>query len=110
MTAENAGGPVDEQETREADDQWMRIVVLDLVPHPDLPHPEPVEQDYGMVDGHLEVRLRAALVGYALISWSVDTSPEHTLDHRRHQLWLSNLPALYGVENLVLAPGFDRGS
>jgi hypothetical protein len=110
MVADPAPGPVTEEEDREGDEQWMRIVVLDLVAHPGLPHPEPVERDYGMVDGHLVVRLRAALVGYALVSWSVDASPDHALDPRRHHLWLANRPALYGVENLVLAPGFDPGS
>jgi len=96
------------EEQREADHQWMRMVDLDLVPHPGLGRPEPIERDYGMVDGCLNVRLRAALVGYALVHWSVDASPDHRLGPARHHLWLRNREALYGVENLAIAPGFQQ--
>lgn len=107
-TAHATLGAVLEKECREADEQWMRIVQLDLVAHPGLTFPEPVQRDYGMTDGHLIVKLRAALVGYALVTWSVDASPNHSLDPKRHRLWLANRPALYGVENLSLAPGYER--
>ena len=100
-------GPLTAEEDREADDQWMRFVVMDLVPHPGLSRPEPIMRDYDMTDGCLRVRLRAALCGYALVHWSVDISADHRLDHRRHHLWLSNRAALHGVENLQIAPGFD---
>ena len=99
-------GPVPEAETREADDQWMRIVVLDLVPHPGLTHPDAIARDYGMQDGHLRVRLRAAVCGYALVHWGVDATPDHRLDPARHHLWLTNRAALTDVENLAIAPGF----
>lgn len=92
-------------EDREADDQWTRIVELELVAHPDLPRKEAVELDYAMTGGVLRTRLRAALVGYALLHWGVDSSPDHHLSPDRHQLWLRNSPALYGVENLAIAPG-----
>ena len=107
VTADATSGAILDMEGREADEQWMRIVQLDLVAHPALTFPEPVQRDYGMTDGHLVVKLRAALVGYALVSWSVDASPNHALDPNRHRLWLANRPALYGVENLTLAPGFE---
>lgn len=99
-------------EDREADDQWMRFVVLDLVPHPGLSNTETVARDYQMIDGTLSVRLRAAVCGYALVHWSVDASPDHRLDPKRHHLWLRNHEALHGVENLEIAPGFEasRGS
>jgi hypothetical protein len=93
-------------EDREADDQWMRFVVLNLVPHPGLANPEPVARDYQMTDGRLSVRLRAAVCGYALVHWSVDASPNHRLDPNRHHLWLRSHEALHGVENLEIAPGF----
>lgn len=94
-------------EDRESDDQWMRHVMLDLVPHPGLAHPEPVQRDYDMVGGALRVRLRAAVCGYALVHWSVDISPNHSLDHARHHLWLRNHAALHDVENLQIAPGYQ---
>jgi hypothetical protein len=92
------------EEDREADDQWTRIVELELAPHPGLPRPEAVERDYAMTDGVLRARLRAALVGYALLHWSVDSTADHSLSPDRHQLWLRNTPTLYGVENLAIAP------
>jgi hypothetical protein len=92
-------------EDREADHQWSRMVDLELVPHPGLARPEAIERDCGMEGGVLRTRLRAALVGYALLHWSVDTTPDHRLDPGRHQLWLRNTPTLYGVENLAIAPG-----
>lgn len=98
--AGEVGGPQD----READDQWMRIVELELVPHPALPRPEAILRDYAMVDGVLRTRLRAALVGYALLHWGVDATPDHSLSPDRHQLWLRNAQALYGVQNLAIAP------
>jgi hypothetical protein len=103
--AEIIGGEVGAHEDREADDQWTRIVELELTAHPGLPRREAVELDYAMTDGVLRTRLRAALVGYALLHWSVDATPDHSLSPDRHQLWLRNTLALYGVENLAIAPG-----
>jgi hypothetical protein len=102
--AELLSGAIAPHEDREADDQWMRVVELELAPHPGLARPEGVARDYAMEDGVLRVRMRAALVGYALLRLSVDATPDHALDPRRHQLWLRNTPALYGVENLAIAP------
>ena len=85
----------------------MRIVRLELLPHPGIERPDAVERDYGMHDGILQVRLRAAVCGYALLHWSVDATPDHSLDPARHHLWLKNRAALYGVENLAIAPGFS---
>jgi hypothetical protein len=58
-----------------------------------------------MTDGILTVRIRAAVVGYALQHWGADATPDHRLSPRQHQLWLRNREALYGVENLAIAPG-----
>lgn len=97
-------GTVGAAEEREADDQWMRIVELELTPHPGIQRPEAVALDYAMVDGVLRARLRAALVGYALLHWSVDATDDHSLSPDRHHLWLRNGAALYGVDNLRIAP------
>ena len=93
-------------ELPEQDVQWTRIVELDLVPHPDQPHPEVTHMDYDMPDGVLRLKLRAALAGYALRKWSVDCSPGHSLRGPEYRLWLKDHLALYGVETAVLAPGY----
>ena len=93
-------------ELSDQDIQWTRIVELELVPHPDRPYPEITEMDYGMRDGVLRMKLRAAIVGYVLRKWSVDCSADHSLDGAEYRLWLRDPLAVYGVENAVLAPGY----
>lgn len=88
------------------DIQWTRIVELDLVPHPRLGRPEIIRMDYGMKDGSIPIRVRAAVAGYMLLRWSVDASPDHSLKEEQYRLWLSDPLALYGVENAKLAPGY----
>lgn len=89
-----------------ADAQWARIVDLELVPHPSIAWTKAVEADYGMQDGVLKIKTRAALAGYVLRRWSIDSSPDHRLDSASHHLWLRNPQTLYGVESAALAPGY----
>lgn len=96
----------EERETREADIQWNRIVEMELVAHPKLPHPETIEMDYAMQEGVLKVNVRAAVAGYVLRRWNVDCTEDHSLEGAEYHLWLRNRQALYGVQNLVLAPGY----
>ncbi|WP_343056063.1 helix-turn-helix transcriptional regulator [Sagittula marina] len=98
-------GPIPTSANRELDEQWMRIVPMELVPHPDLEQPLAVVADYGMTRGVLQLRLRASLVGYVTQFWGIDTTSDHSLDPMRHQLWLRNTATLYGVESLEFAPG-----
>lgn len=93
-------------ETSDQDIQWTRIVELELVPHPDQPRPEITKMDYGMKEGVLRIRLRAATAGYILRKWSVDCSPDHSLHGPEYRLWLKDHLAIYGVKNAVLAPGY----
>ncbi|MET3135299.1 hypothetical protein AAKU55_005607 [Oxalobacteraceae bacterium GrIS 1.11] len=93
-------------ERMDVDIQWTRIVELDLVPHPRLNRPEIIQMDYGMRDGLIRMRVRAAVAGYMLMRWSVDASPDHSLKEEQYRLWLSDPLALYGVENARLAPGY----
>lgn len=88
------------------DIQWTRIVELELVPHPRLSRPEVLRMDYGMQDGSIRVRVRAAIAGYMLGRWGVDASPDHSLQSQEYRLWLKNVLALYGVKSAVLAPGY----
>jgi WYL domain len=111
-------GEPEEHETRDADIQWNRIVEMELVAHPHLPHPETIKTDYAMDDGMLKVNVRAAVAGYVLRRWNVDCTEDHSLrgtgDNRHkgaeYHLWLKNRQALYGVHNLVLAPGYFSDS
>ncbi len=89
------------------DIQWTRIVELNFVPHPRLSRPEIIRMDYGMKDGSIRMRVRAAVAGYMLLRWSVDCSPDHRLTDEQYRLWLSDPLALYGVENAKLAPGYQ---
>lgn len=78
-----------------------------FVPHPRLAHPEIIEMDYGMTDGSIRMRVRAAVAGYMLRHWRVDCSPDHHLQDEPYRLWLRDPLALYGVENAKLAPGYQ---
>lgn len=95
----------EEPELLEADEQWARMVEMEFAPHPGIEHPEAIEADYGMRDGVLRIKARAALAGYVLRRWNVDASPDHRLDHSIHHLWLRNSQTLCGVESAALAPG-----
>ena len=101
------GSDIPAEQTREADIQWNRIVEMHIVPHPRLEHYETIEMEYGMQDGMLNVQVRAAVAGYLLRRWNVDCSEQHILCGVENHLWLQNRPTLYGVENLVVAPGYE---
>ena len=100
--------PIQEHETRESDIQWNRVVEMEIVPHPSLRHPKTIETDYAMENGVLQVNVRAAVAGYVLRRWNVDCSEDHSLEGSEYHLWLRNRQALYGVENIVLAPGYEK--
>ena len=102
-------GPVADQEKPDQDIQWTRITELELVPHPaNVQHPDTIESEYGMQGGVLKVRTRAATAGYLLRRWNVDCTEDHSLKGGEYHLWLRNRQALYGIANLVLAPGYDE--
>ena len=99
---------VGEQETPDQDIQWNRIAELELVPHPaNVQHPDTIEAEYGMENGVLNLRVRAAMAGYLLRRWNVDCTEDHSMKGAEFHLWLRNRQALYGVTNLVLAPGYE---
>ena len=107
--AKEVEGPVEESELLSADEQWARIVDMEVVPHPGVRWAPAIEADYAMEDGVLRLRSRAALAGYMLRRWSIDCSPDHSLDPASHHLWLRNPQTLYGVESAVFAPGAKEG-
>lgn len=96
-----------EDERPERDNQWNRIVELELIPHPDnVTVTDAIKRDLAIEDDCAQVPIRAALAGYLLRLWNVDVSPDHRMRGHEYQLWLRNSPALYGVQNLSLAPGY----
>jgi len=95
--------PISEQ--READSAWQRHLTLRLKPHPGLTHPRAIELDYGMQGGELTLRVREALVGYLLLQWRVDCSPDASLDPQTHPLRLVNLETVSMLANTALVPG-----
>lgn len=95
-------------ETVDQDVDWNRNVTLELVPHPDQPHPGVVARDFGMTKRPLRQKVRAAIVGYVLQQWSVDCSADHSLDPMLHRLWLKDPLVLDGVSNAMLAPGYSQ--
>lgn len=107
--AEELDGLVGEQELLPADEQWARIVDMEVVPHPGVRCAEAIEADYAMEGGVLRLRARAALAGYVLRRWSIDCTPDHALDPAAHHLWLRNPQTLYGVQSAVFAPGAREG-
>jgi len=89
------------------DHQWMRMMPLQLVPHPhNIQHPTAISLDYGMENGSLSLNVRAAMVGYLLRRWNVDCTADAELVGAEYQLWLKNRQTLFGAENLTIAPGY----
>lgn len=105
-----ANQPAEKHEVSTSDIQWNRIVELTLVPHPDRKHPEITMRDFGMREGALHIRLRAAMAGYVLLQWHVDCSPDHSLAGEAFRLWLQDPLALYGVASAYFAPGYRKPS
>lgn len=104
-------GTVAEHEMPDQDIQWNRVAELELVPHPaNVQHPDTIESEYAMVDGALRVRVRAAMAGYLLRRWNVDCTQDHSLRGNEYHLWLRNRQALYGITNLMLAPGYNTSN
>jgi WYL domain len=105
--AQLINGATKEHESLDEDIQWNRIVEIELVPHPaNIQHPDSIEAEYGMKKGVLKMRVRAAMAGYLMRRWNVDCTDDHSLKGAEHHLWLRNRQALYGVTNLLLAPGY----
>jgi len=104
VTLEKAS--IEAYELSNQDIQWARILEIELVPHPDQPHPEITELDYRMDGGGLKMKLRAATAGYTLRRWSVDCSPDHRMRGPEYRLWLKDNLTLYGVKSATLAPGY----
>jgi predicted DNA-binding transcriptional regulator YafY len=108
MKAEISDNCISPEETKSNDIQWNRIVELELIPHPKRKHKETIMHDFDMEDGVLRINVRAATAGYLLRRLNVDCTEHHVLASSVYQLWLRNLPALYGVETIDIASRYKR--
>lgn len=97
-------------ELSSCDDQWNRIVELNLVPHPNRGNLEVLKRDFSMAEGVLHLRVRAAMAGYILRQLHVDCSIDHSLNDDACHLWLQDPLVLYGVGSAKLAPGYQEGT
>lgn len=91
----------------ECDDEWQRLIPLEIVPHPkNIKYPTAIELDYAMNDGVLKLNVRAAMAGYLLRRWNVDCTKHASLRTGEYQLWLRNQQRLKNTNNLAIAPGY----
>jgi WYL domain len=97
-------------EKQASDMQWGTELTMTLIPHPSHRHPQSIERDFGMKNGQLTIRVRAAVAGYFLRQWQVDCSPGSRMGGTEYRLALKSLSDLRGVVNAVLAPGFVKAS
>lgn len=98
-------------ETVSEDEQWNRLVRLELAPHPNcknVSNPEAIALEYNMVDDVLVHSVRAAVAGYWLRLWNVDCSLDQSEEGKQYQLYLKNPMTLYDVKSATLAPGYDK--
>ncbi len=95
-------------EGREYDEQWHAMVELTLVPHPSITQQKAIELDYGMQNGNLTLSVRAALAAYILRQWQVDCSEGSRFTGQGCQLALANPQVLKDIDNVSLAPGYQR--
>jgi hypothetical protein len=77
--------------TAEADAEWNEQVTLEVGPHPDLSESQQkvIALDYGMQGGIVEIRVRKALLYYALKRLGLDTDPS-ARSPRNQQIILLN--------------------
>ncbi|MBT0585129.1 helix-turn-helix transcriptional regulator [Alteromonas oceanisediminis] len=99
---------ITDDERSSADEQFNQRVTLKLIPHPSLAQPRAIELDYGMVDGHYSLRVRAAQAAYILRQWQVDCSSGYRFSGQGCQLALANLDVLGSIDNPSLAPGYSK--
>lgn len=103
--------PVIEVEQQAQDTSWHHILPLTLIAHPNLPHPQAIELDYGMsqdkgmTQGQLTLSVREALLGYVMQQWLVDCSPDYRLDPAQYPLALADHQQLNTIINKTLLPG-----
>lgn len=100
--------PMDRQtESIDRDQDWQRLVKLELVPHPRAAYARAIELDYNLQPGQsLQLTARAATAAYLLRRWGVDCSLDAHLNPDEYQLALRDPQGVAKQANLAIAPGF----
>ena len=80
------------------DDDWNTVVTLEIGPHPALSDTQAkvISLDYGMTDGKVEIRVRRALLYYALRRLGLDTDPAARQPHEQ-QIVLLNREGMHEI-------------
>jgi hypothetical protein len=83
--------------TDAADADWQERVTLEIGPHPELSENQKkvIELDYGMRDGKAKIKVRRALLYYALKRLGLDTDPSAREPHKQ-QIVLINRDNIHG--------------
>jgi hypothetical protein len=83
--------------TDAADADWQERVTLEIGPHPELSENQKkvIELDYGMRDGKARIKVRRALLYYALKRLGLDTDPSAREPHKQ-QIVLINREDILG--------------
>ncbi len=78
------------------DEDWKNLVNLDTSPHPALSDTQAnvFGLDYGMTDGKAEIKVRRALLYYALRRLGLDTDPAARQPHEQ-RIVLPNRDAIH---------------
>ena len=87
----STGGESDQPEVAElmeSDTQWNQITEIRLKPHPALPFPDAIAQEFGLRDGVLTMTCRSALKGYLMAQWSVDVGSSPATEPGKFEFWL----------------------
>ena len=81
-----------------ADTDWQEHVTLEIAPHPELSENQKkvIELDYGMRDGRARIKVRRALLYYALKRLGLDTDPS-ARNPKNQQIMLFNREAINAV-------------
>lgn len=84
-------GPVTAEPS--ADAAWLTEIVLEIGPHPDLSDNQrrAIEMDYGMEEGRAQIRVRRALLFYALKRLGLDTDPGARRPQDQHIVLLNDV-------------------
>ena len=82
----------DADSSAQYDDDWIEIISLKLTPHPKLDdaNRKSLLMDYGSKNEIIDIKIRRALIGYVLQQLSVDTTADHSLNPKKHQLIVLN--------------------
>jgi hypothetical protein len=90
-----------------SDSEWHQLVLLDIIPHRRLSPPQAaaIARDYGMIDGHLRLTVRQALLYYAERRLGLDIDPDHRPPEKQHIELYQRIPLSAALSGAVDSAG-----